>query len=328
MIWTLVRGGCPVFFDAEQGVIMQFIERSGVGNGLGTAAAGMRRCAAFALMAAVAVSCMLAAGCATREPLVQEQRATVASLDGSRIAYGMRGEGEPTIVFIHGWLCNGEMWRSQIDHFSKEYKVAWMDLAGHGESGSERDEYSVVAFGHDVEAVVDKVPRGKLILVGHSMGGNVAIEAARLLGDRVAAIVAVDTFHTPLSKVPTEKKLQFVGWLAKDYPAALESTVESMFPPDADPGLVEATHTAMQKPDPHVGVNALRELILWNEHEESAGLNEYSDRLHFINAGDPGGKSAVEGIVLIPGTGHFVAQAAPNAFNAALEAIIRTRLAD
>lgn len=307
---------------------MRSVGRCRSGSGVADVAAAMRRCAVFLLIAAAVASCAFASGCAGHAPVARERQATAVSFDGSRIAYGVRGEGEPCIVFIHGWLCSREMWRPQVEYFSEEHKVIWLDLAAHGDSGSARDAYSVAAYGRDVQAVVDREALGEIVLVGHSMGGNVAIEAARLLGGRVAAIVAVDTFHTPLSRVPTAKKLQFLAWLEAEYPAALRATVESMFPPGIDSAVVDSTFEAMLAPDRRVGIDSLRELILWNDRDAAAGLREFSDRLHCINAGEPGEKPSGEDVVLIPGSGHFVARIKPKAFNVALEAILENRLAD
>lgn len=63
-----------------------------------------------------------------------------------------------------------------------------------GSSGRHRQRYTMKAFGQDVAAVVKQVGARNVILVGHSMGGPVAVEAAKQLGDRVAGIVGVDTF--------------------------------------------------------------------------------------------------------------------------------------
>jgi len=83
----------------------------------------------------------------------------------------MRGQGEPTIVFVHCWTCDHSFWDAQVDYFSRQYQVVWLDLAGHGESGSRRQHYTMQAFGEDVAAVINQVGARRVILVGHSMGG-------------------------------------------------------------------------------------------------------------------------------------------------------------
>ena len=76
--------------------------------------------------------------------------------DGVAIHYTVLGEGEPALVFVHGWCCDSGYWKEQVPHFSQQYMVVTVDLGGHGESGMNREEWTVPAFGADVAAVVDK----------------------------------------------------------------------------------------------------------------------------------------------------------------------------
>ena len=149
----------------------------------------------------------LLAACTTTQPRPMEYVASVSSADGSAITYGVKGQGDTTLVFIHCWTCNHEFWRSQVETFSQDYQVVWLDLAGHGLSRSNRDSYTMQAFGQDVAAVVHKVGAERVVLVGHSMGGPVALEAAELLGDKVTGIVGVDTVYTPFQYPQTEEDI-------------------------------------------------------------------------------------------------------------------------
>jgi pimeloyl-ACP methyl ester carboxylesterase len=115
------------------------------------------------------------------------------SADGVSIAYEVRGEGEPALVFIHGWCCDRSYWEEQTPHFAEKYKVVAIDLAGHGESGLDRKEWTMKAFGEDVVAVVNKLNLEQAILVGHSMGGFVILEASSLMPKRVIGLVGADT---------------------------------------------------------------------------------------------------------------------------------------
>ncbi|MHB8809295.1 MAG: alpha/beta fold hydrolase [Desulfobulbaceae bacterium] len=73
------------------------------------------------------------------------------SKDGTPISYEVHGAGEPTLVFVHGWSCDGRYWREQIPHFAKGHRVVVLDLAGHGHSGLARTRYTMAAFGEDVQ---------------------------------------------------------------------------------------------------------------------------------------------------------------------------------
>src|SRR6478672_4451301 len=96
----------------------------------------------------------------------------VKSLDGTQLHFETTGQGDLALLFVHGWLGNLRWWDHQRDVFSKHYQVVQMDLAGHGQSSSERKEWSVSAYANDIKAVADKLNLKKIILVGHSMSGS------------------------------------------------------------------------------------------------------------------------------------------------------------
>ncbi|GMQ87995.1 MAG: hypothetical protein BMS9Abin08_1210 [Gammaproteobacteria bacterium] len=265
------------------------------------------------------------AGCDSTTPKSEQQtKTTVKSADGSPIVYGTRGQGEPVIVFVHCWTCNHTFWDVQADYFSKRYQVVWLDLAGHGESGSRRQLYTMQSFGQDVAAVVNQVGGRKVILVGHSMGGAVVVEAAKQLGDRVIGIVGVDTFFTPFEYPASPEAIaEFVRPFETDFHGASEKMVRSMFTSQADPAVIDAIVTRFSAADPKVGVSAMYELFDWNAHQAPADLQRFSDILYNINAA-PTGKEPPPNphVVMVPGVGHFVAQVKPEAFNQALEGVI------
>lgn len=266
----------------------------------------------------------VALGCTTPQSIRSESISTAASADGSPITYGVSGQGKTTLVFIHCWTCNHEFWRAQIENFSNNHQVVWVDLAGHGLSGSHRTQYTMEAFGQDIASVVNKIKAENVILIGHSMGGPVAIEAAQILGNKVIGIVGVDTFFTPFQYPDSEAKIKdFVKPFENDFKAASEQLVRSMFTPKADQDLITSTVNQMSIANPDMGVSAMYELFIWNAKKGSTALNAYSDILRNINGAPSGDEKALhESVNLIPGVGHFVAQAKPNEFNKALSDIL------
>ncbi len=264
------------------------------------------------------------AGCAPIQPQPEEHVATVDSADGSPILYGTAGQSDVTIVFIHCWTCNHEFWQPQVDHFSRTHRVAWLDLAGHGLSGSMRKDYTIEAFGADVAAVVNEIGAERVILVGHSMGGPVAIEAAKLLGERVIGIVGVDTFYTPFQWPKTEAEIEsFVKPFRENFRATSEGMVRSMFTPNANPAVIDWVLEQMSAADPKMGTSAIYSIFRWSAKNVPGTLKQYADKLRNIN-GAPTGKetSLDESVTLVPQVGHFVAQVKPNEFNQILAGII------
>ncbi|MCP4106789.1 MAG: alpha/beta hydrolase [Desulfobacteraceae bacterium] len=278
----------------------------------------------IAVYLTTAIICLFLSACTLNSSVIQNKKLTAESADGSRIAYGVSGQGEITLLFVHGWLCDHKVWQSQIDYFSNNYKAAWLDLAGHGDSETSRQRFTMPAFAQDVKSVSDKIGGEKIILVGHSMGGPIVIETAKLLGEKVIGIVGVDAFYTPLASVPEEKKMAFLEKMKKDYPAALAETVKSMFTQSANPDLADLTYKNMLAADHEMGISSLYECIKWNSQKEPSELKNFSGKLHNINGAPTGNEKALhESVILISRAGHFVNHVKPDEFNAALEMIIK-----
>ncbi|WP_321345060.1 alpha/beta hydrolase [uncultured Draconibacterium sp.] len=135
----------------------------------------------------------------------------VASKDGTQISYEVYGTDEPTLVFVHGWNCDARYWQKQIAEFSRNNRIILIDLAGHGHSGMTREKYTMKAFGEDVKAVVEAEGDENVILIGHSFGGTVIAEAARLMPHRVKGLIGVDTYENieyPLSREEFNSMMQ------------------------------------------------------------------------------------------------------------------------
>jgi pimeloyl-ACP methyl ester carboxylesterase len=118
----------------------------------------------------------------------------VDSTDGVPISHKVAGDGPISLLFVHGWSCDQTYWREQLDHFAEDYRVVAVDLAGHGESGSDREMWSMSSLGGDVAAVIEDLGLHRAVLVGHSMGGPVIMEAAKLVPNQIIGLVAVDEF--------------------------------------------------------------------------------------------------------------------------------------
>ena len=155
-----------------------------------------------------------------------------------------------------------------------------VDLAGHGESGIEREVWSTAGFGGDVVAVVEALDFDRVILVGHSMGGPVALEAARRLGDRVIGIIGVDTFQRLGLKAPEELAKNFIKPFEADFPGMTANFVMSMFPPGTDSALVEWVSGDMSSAPPAVGIGAMKANLAY---DPAPALEEIQVPIYGIN---------------------------------------------
>jgi len=253
---------------------------------------------------------------------------TVKSADGVEIRYEVAGAGSPTLVFVHGWSCDRSYWRPQIEHFAKAHRVVAVDLAGHGGSGQNRKDWTMAAFGEDVRAVLEALDIRGAVLVGHSMGGPVILEAARLASDRVAALVPVDTLAEVDRRMSPEEREGFLGPIRADFRAATEGFVRQfMFTPHSDPKLIERIAGDMANAPPEVALPAMESLF---SYDEAAALALVAIPVRLLNAdrfptdlaAARRHKPDVE-LAVMPRVGHFLMAEDPEEFNRLLARAVR-----
>ena len=252
------------------------------------------------------------------------------SADGVSITYEVRGEGEPALVFIHGWCCDRSYWSEQLPQFAEKYKVVAIDLAGHGESGLDRKEWTMGAFGDDVVAVVDKLNLEQVVLIGHSMGGFVILEAARQMPQLVIGLVGVDTLNDFEEKYTQEQFDNWITPLRADFVEGNKNNVRTMFTPNSDSTLVEKIVADMSSAPQEVGLGALEGYFDFQSNEIIRVLQEVKTPITCINSDkyptnvetnqhhSPAFKAKI-----MSGVGHFNMMEAPEEFNRLLEETIQ-----
>jgi pimeloyl-ACP methyl ester carboxylesterase/predicted DNA-binding protein (MmcQ/YjbR family) len=155
----------------------------------------------------------------------------VSSADGVEIAYVVRGDHPVSLVFIHGGLADRHFWKHQVSGLSEAFTVVALDLAGHGQSGRGRGEWTIPAFGEDVRAVVEAMRLTHVVLIGNSLGGPVALEAAALLPGTCVGVVGVDTLHEATQKFPVHVAHERAEGFRQDFARACRAMVDSLFHP-------------------------------------------------------------------------------------------------
>jgi pimeloyl-ACP methyl ester carboxylesterase len=103
-----------------------------------------------------------------------------------------QGRGAPPLVFVHGFLCSHEDWRLQLKELKQKHEVVACELRGHGSTPGRPQECSIEHFGGDVIALANNLELPPFILIGHSMGCRVVLEANRIAPERVAGLVLID----------------------------------------------------------------------------------------------------------------------------------------
>jgi pimeloyl-ACP methyl ester carboxylesterase len=249
------------------------------------------------------------------------------SYDRTEIVYDVLGVGPPTLVLVHGWSCDRSYWSAQNALLSRNYRVVTLDLAGHGESGLSRSTWTIAGFGSDVAAVVSDLGTDSLVLIGHSMGGDVILEAARQLPGRVRGMIWVDTY-TQLSEFPSVEQVRSrMAPFRANFVKETRAFVRRMFSSSADPSLVERVAADMSAAPPEIALAAMESA--WTFGTLVPGiLRELGVPLVAINPEVPPTdmdsmrRNRVE-VVLMSGVGHFLMMEDPTHFNECLTKVVK-----
>ena len=248
------------------------------------------------------------------------------SPDSIRIAYEAHGNGIPALIFVHGWSCDRSYWKNQVVSFSKNFKVVTVDLAGHGESGLGRKSWTIEAFGSDVVAVVKKLGLKRVMLIGHSMGGDVIAETARQLPGIVVGLIMIDTYKKMGPGRTPEQVRAFVDKLRTDFKDSTGELVKSMFAPGSDSSLVNWVASDMSSAPPAIALDALDHSFSYSRQIPRT-LEEI--KLPVISINSDSSPTDVESmehygvqVMIMQGAGHFMMMEDPDRFNSLLKKAI------
>ena len=277
--------------------------------------------------------CLLIASLLMSMSAQAEERLTYGvtqAKDGVQIHYASGGSGSPALVFIHGWNCDRSYWSAQLPVFAATHQVVAIDLAGHGDSGINRAEWSMANFGGDVAAVADALQLEDIILVGHSMGGPVALEAARLLQGRVKMIIGADTLSDVSLRYADEQLAGMLAAMEADFPGTVEGLVRSsFFLPTSDPALIDQIARDMGAAPPAAGIGAFEGFARWFNEDVEKTLADIDVPVRLINSDyRPTNTRAGQALTasfeatLMSGVGHFVMQEDPAQFNAIMAELL------
>jgi pimeloyl-ACP methyl ester carboxylesterase len=251
--------------------------------------------------------------------------------DGVVLAYDGAGSGYPALVFVHGAACNRRFWCRQVPRFCAAHRVVAVDLRGHGESDAPSERYTVRLFAEDLASTCTQLRIESPVVIGHSLGGLVALDFACAYPDHVAAAVLIDSPLLPGGNRTEVVRDLVAGLRGRDPDSALRGYFARFFGPYDDAATRSWLLDQTVRTEPHVTSSLWEEsLVSW---DDEAALRECRVPLLYIDAGTPNADLA-RAVELCPGlmiartigSGHFSPLVVPEQVNAVLDRFLRLRV--
>ena len=249
--------------------------------------------------------------------------------DGVRLAALDRGRGGPPLLFVQGWCCDHRHFAPQIEHFAERQRVVALDLRGFGASDQPPGEYAIETFADDAAWLCRELGVERPVVVGHSLGGAVALAIAARHPELPRALALCDAAVFVADAGDGLREELLAALAGPEWREAGEEFIrEFLFLPGDDPALREKLVAGMCATPQRVMLSAFRHLVGFDS--DAAGRACRAPLLA-IDAGAP----FVDRAKLLaacphaqlretPGVGHFHQLLAPERVNALLEEFLAT----
>ncbi len=231
------------------------------------------------------------AGCVSKDvphPVVKRDHCTISYTDSG-------GEGA-TLLFVHGLYNDKTYWAEQVKYFSSDYRVVTLDLPGHGESGKERPHWTLRGYAGDVYTLIKELDLKNVILIGHSMGGDINLMAATYRPKNIVGFIGIDNFKnaaTAFSEKEQREISQFRKALQKDFKQANSEFIRNYLTTSETPNhVVQKIQTSFDKADKAMGLPLMDEIFALHG-QQARLLPELHVKMHLINTAQPPTNTAV-----------------------------------
>jgi pimeloyl-ACP methyl ester carboxylesterase len=182
--------------------------------------------------------------------------------DGIEIAYWEAGSGPLTILLLHGWACDHTFLLPQLEYFSRSHRVIAVDLRGHGQSDAPDGQYALAEFAEDIHELITALRVSAAVVVGHSMGGQVALELVARHPDDLSAICLIDSVLFPSVSLSGQLRCILPELAGPEYLSVLSDAAGSLFIETDDPARRAELLEKMARTPQHVAVAAFRGHLL------------------------------------------------------------------
>ena len=249
--------------------------------------------------------------------------------------YLQQGKGDTTLLFLHGWCINSSYWQEQIPYFANDYTVFAPDLPGFGKSTASRGQWTIEEYAKDIAAFIDELNLNNVVIVGHSMSGDIMLEVALNNKEAIIGLVGIDNYKiidVAFTPQQAEEMAGFFKMLEADFKTYAQQYSENMlFVPGTPDEVKERVKKDIAGTEAFTGYNSLMNIMQFSE-KVPAKLEALHLKLHLLNSdASPTNEEGLRKhckqgyqLVSIGTTGHYPMNEKPAEFNRLLQDILST----
>jgi len=250
------------------------------------------------------------------------------------INYYQQGKGDTTLLFLHGWCIDGTYWENQLNYFSKQYNALAIDLAGFGKSTANRQNWTIEEYANDVTAFIDKMNLKNVVIIGHSMAGEIMLQTALTNNPKIVGVVGVDNFKfIDVAFTPEQMKqmTDFFPMLEKDFKNSAPVYADKMlFSPTTSKEVKDRVKTDFANSDSIIGYGTFMNQMQY-AYTDAQRLEQLNYKLYLINSDVfPTNEIGLNNhcknsfqVETISASGHYPMIEKPTEFNLKLEKVLK-----
>jgi sigma-B regulation protein RsbQ len=247
------------------------------------------------------------------------------------ISYYDNMAGDPVLIFIHGSFLNKDYWQKQLYHFSSHNRVIALDLAGHGKSTTNREDFTIDQYGNDIAAIINQLELNDVILIGHSIGGDIMLAANAESNKNIIGLIGIDYFENVGSSLAANAIDQIMRDLRNNFVNSNVAYAKNTLLTDkTDYTITQRVIQDFKTISPRVGIS-LNEDFFHFPKKEVALLKKLDKKLYLVNSDyQPTNESSLKKVLndnyelkIIKGTCHFPMIENPGDLNNAIETFVQ-----
>ncbi|MHC1702877.1 MAG: alpha/beta fold hydrolase [Tenuifilaceae bacterium] len=206
--------------------------------------------------------------CDKSELTLESVPSTYISVGDLEIHFKEYGQGEKTLIFVHGWGCDLNTWKYQFDYFKDKHHLVFIDLPGYGQSDKADIQYTIDLFAQSILEVINDLDVKKLVLIAHSMGLPVSIEVIKHLKTENAILCNIDGVYFDFPKDSVENQQYKDGlnefanmFKGEKYKENVEQFCKGFITERTPPDVSDYILSTMTKTSEKVGFQSMKSLI-------------------------------------------------------------------